>query len=220
MEVIFKESNRVFYKVILINGDKYLLDLTTVIPKLFFWGCKTQIITVNMIKLEEKDSRFEGLVKTVNKSFGPALGVAISGILYGLMDGIFFKYNISHNFPLKIFLLAFSVLLAFVVFKIIVVTIRYNLNRRFPDKSAHHLIKFKVLTQKKQVNLCKTLPFIAGIYLIIFCMYMLTDNGTEGGFLIINSIVTLGIFTLFLGMLPLRESFEKNEILFDSIEGL
>lgn len=220
MEVVFKESNRVFYKVILVDGDKYLLDLTTVIPKLFFWQFKTQIITVSMIKLEEKDSSFEGLVKTVDKSFGPALGVVISGILYSLMDDIFLKYNISQNFSLKIFLLAFSVLLSFIVFKVIVVAIRYNVNRRIPDKSTHHRITFKVLTQKSHINLYKTLPFIVGIYLIIFCMYMLTNNGTEGGFLIINSIVTLGIFTLFLGMLPLRESFEKNEILFEAIEEL
>ena len=49
---------------------------------------------------------------------------------------------------------------------------------------------------------------------------MVTDNGTEASILIINYIMLLGFFTVILGMLPLRESYEKQEIIFDRIEKL
>ena len=81
-------------------------------------------------------------------------------------------------------------------------------------------IVFKLASSQRQLKLYKLLPilFVAVIGSLVF--YMVTDNGTEASILVINYIMLLGFFTVILGMLPLRESYEKQEIIFEKIEKL
>ena len=74
-------------------------------------------------------------------------------------------------------------------------------------------IVFKLARSQRQLKLYKLLPIL--FVMVIGCLgfYIFTDNGTEASILIVNSILFLGFFTVILGMLPLRESYEKQEII-------
>ena len=186
MKVKFKETNKVFFKIVEVEGEKYILDLTTVRPKSYFWGSLPDEITAKMQKLDKRDMRFESVAPTMSKSIGIAIGTAIGGSGYRLVTNFFRNNGISHNLPLKIGL--------------------YGL--------------FKPVGNKRQLKHYKLLPFILVPTLGCFVFYLYTVNGTEGALLVINSILLLGFFTVILGMSPLRESVEKQEIIFDRIEKL
>ena len=85
MKVKFKETNKVFFKIVEVEGEKYILDLTTVSPKAYFWGSLPDEITAKMQKLDKRDMRFESVAPTMSKSIGIAIGTAIGGSGYRLV---------------------------------------------------------------------------------------------------------------------------------------
>ena len=97
---------------------------------------------------------------------------------------------------------------------------RHNLQQKLSSKETKHQIVFKLARPQRQLKLYKLLPIL--FVMVIGCLgfYIFTDNGTEASILIVNSILFLGFFTVILGMLPLRESYEKQEIIFDRVEKL
>ena len=50
MELKFKETNKTFHKIVEVEGEKYLLDMTTISPKTYFWGSLPNEITAKMLK--------------------------------------------------------------------------------------------------------------------------------------------------------------------------
>ena len=116
MKVKFKETNKVFFKIVEVEGEKYILDLTTVRPKSYFWGSLPDEITAKMQKLDKRDMRFESVAPTMSKSIGIAIGTAIGGSGYRLVTNFFRNNGISHNLPLKIGLYGLFISLAYLAF--------------------------------------------------------------------------------------------------------
>lgn len=220
MKVKFKETNKVFFKIVEVGGEKYILDLTTVSPKSYFWGSLPDEITAKMQKLDKRDMRFESVAPTMSKSIGVAIGVAIGGSGYRLVTNFFRNNGISHNLPLKIGLYGLFIFLAYLAFWFIAIRARHSVQKRLENKVSNYQITFKPVGNKRQLKHYKLLPFILVPTLGCFAFYLYTVNGTEGALLVINSILLLGFFTVILGMSPLRESVEKQEIIFDRIEKL
>ena len=98
MKVKFKETNKVFFKIVEVGGEKYILDLTTVRPKSYFWGSFPDEITAKMQKLDKRDTRFESVAPTMSKSIGVAIGVAIGGSGYRLVTNFFRNNGIKDKF--------------------------------------------------------------------------------------------------------------------------
>ena len=220
MELKFKETNKTFHKIVEVEGEKYLLDMTTISPKTYFWGSLPNEITAKMLKLDKRDTSFEGLSPTMSKTLGIAIGVVIGGAGYRLVTNSFISYDISHNFPFKLGLFVLFIVLAYVIFWFIVLGVRYRVYQKLSNKKSKYQITFKRSRSRRQLKLYRLLPFIFAVFLGCFGFYTFIDNGTEGSILIISCLLLLGFFSLILGMLPLRESYEKQDIIFEKIEKL
>lgn len=220
MELKFKETNKTFHKIVEFKGEKYLLDMTSISPKTYFWGYLPSEITAKCLKLDKRDTRFESVAPTMIKSIGIGIGVAIGGACYGTVTNAFKSYDISHNISFKLGLFVLFIALAYLTFRFIAFVVRYNLQRKLSSKETKYQIVFKLVKPQRQLKLYKLLPIL--FVMVIGCLgfYIFTDNGTEASILIINSILFLGFFTVILGMLPLRESYEKQEIILKKIEKL
>ena len=216
MELKFKETNKTFHKIVEFKGEKYLLDMTSISPKTYFWGSLPSEITAKCLKLDKRDTSFESLAPTMSKSIGIGIGVAC----YGIVTNAFKSYDISHNISFKLGLFFLSIVLAYLTFRFIAFVVRHNLQQKLSSKETKYQIVFKLASSQRQLKLYKLLPIL--FVAVIGCLgfYIFTDNGTEASILIINSILFLGFFTVILGMLPLRESYEKQEIIFEKIEKL
>ena len=220
MELKFKETNKTFHKIVEFKGEKYLLDMTSISPKTYFWGSLPSEITAKCLKLDKRDTSFESLAPTISKSLGIGIGVAIGGACYGIVTNAFKSYDISHNISFKLGLFVLFIVLAYLTFRFIAFVVRRSLHQKLSSKGTKYQIIFKLARSQRQLKLYKLLPilFVAVIGSLVF--YMVTDNGTEASILVINYIMLLGFFTVILGMLPLRESYEKQEIIFDRVEKL
>ena len=220
MELKFKETNKTFHKIVEFKGEKYLLDMTSISPKTYFWGSLPSEITAKCLKLDKRDTSFESLAPTISKSLGIGIGVAIGGACYGIVTNAFKSYDISHNISFKLGLFVLFIVLAYLTFRFIAFVVRRSLHQKLSSKGTKYQIIFKLARSQRQLKLYKLLPilFVAVIGSLVF--YMVTDNGTEASILIINYTMLLGFFTVILGMLPLRESYEKQEIIFDRVEKL
>ncbi len=220
VELKFKETNKTFHKIVEFKGEKYLLDMTSISPKTYFWGALPSEITAKCLKLDKRDTSFESLAPTMSKSLGIGIGVAIGGACYGIVTNAFKSYDISHNISFKLGLFVLFIVLAYLTFRFIAFVVRRSLHQKFSSKGTKYQIVFKLATSQRQLKLYKLLPIL--FVAVIGCLgfYIFTDNGTEASILIINSILFLGFFTVILGMLPLRESYEKQEIIFDRVEKL
>lgn len=220
VELKFKETNKTFHKIVEFKGEKYLLDMTSISPKTYFWGALPSEITAKCLKLDKRDTSFESLAPTMSKSLGIGIGVAIGGACYGIVTNAFKSYDISHNISFKLGLFVLFIVLAYLTFRFIAFVVRRSLHQKLSSKGTKYQIIFKLARSQRQLKLYKLLPilFVAVIGSLVF--YMVTDNGTEASILIINYIMLLGFFTVILGMLPLRESYEKQEIIFDRVEKL
>ena len=218
MELKFKETNKTFHKIVEFKGEKYLLDMTSISPKTYFWGSLPSEITAKCLKLDKRDTSFESLAPTMSKSLGIGVGVAIGGACYGIVTNAFKSYDISHNISFKLGLFVLFIVLAYLTFRFIAFVVRRSLHQKISSKGTKYQIVFKLARSQRQLKLYKLLPilFVAVIGSLVF--YMVTDNGTEASILIINYIILLGFFTVILGMLPLRESYEKQEIIFEKIK--
>ena len=220
MKVKFKETNKVFFKIVEVGGEKYILDLTTVSPKTYFWGSLPNEITAKCLKLDKRDTSFESLAPTMSRSLGIGIGVAIGGACYGIVTNAFKSYDISHNISFKLGLFLLSIVLAYLTFRFIAFVVRRNLQQKHSNKETKYQIVFKLASSQRQLKLYKLLPILFVAVIGCLAFYIFTDNGTEASILIINSILFLGFFTVILGMLPVRESYEKQEIIFEKIEKL
>ena len=220
MELKFKETNKTFHKIVEFKAEKYLLDMTSISPKTYFWGSLPSEITAKCLKLDKRDTSFERLAPTMSKSLGIGIGVAIGGACYGIVTNAFKSYDISHNISFKLGFFLLSIFLAYLTFWFIAFVVRRSLHQKLSSKGTNYQIVFKLARSQRQLKLYKLLPIL--FVAVIGCLgfYIFTDNGTEASILIINSILFLGFFTVILGMLPLRESYEKQELIFEKIEKL
>ena len=124
MELKFKETNKTFHKIVEFKGEKYLLDMTTVSPKTYFWGALPNEITAKMLKLDKRDTSFESLAPTMGKSLGIGIGVAIGGACYRIVTNVFKSYDISHNISFKLGFFLLSIFLAYLTFWFIAFVVR------------------------------------------------------------------------------------------------
>lgn len=171
-----------------------------------------------MVKLEKHDKTFEGLAPTMSKSPGTAIGLAIGGSSYRLMNSFFKTHDVSHNTPLKLGLFVLTIVLTYLAFWGFVTFLRYSVCERVPNREQRYKITFKGVAEQGNFVGCKLTMFFSVVNLVCSILYFLNNDGTEGVFAGLNCLVLLLVFTFSLGMLPLRESYEKQEIIFEKIE--
>lgn len=220
MDVQFKESNHAFYKILEIDQESYLLDVTSISPKTYFWGHLPQEISGNMVKVGSKVKAFEGLAPSLGRSPAVLVGLTIAIPLTRMTDGLFRTYGVSQNLPLKLGLFALSILVAYLIFWLIAYSVRFRVGQKLPKKSPRYRIVFEATKSRRQGMFYKALAIYLALSLGIFACYLILNNRTESGLLIIHCLLSLAFFTLFLGILPIRDCYEKGEVRFKKLEKL
>ena len=138
VELKFKETNKTFHKIVEFKGEKYLLDMTSISPKTYFWGALPSEITAKCLKLDKRDTSFESLAPTMSKSLGIGIGVAIGGACYGIVTNAFKSYDISHNISFKLGLFVLFIVLAYLTFRFIAFVVRRSLHQKFSSKGTKY----------------------------------------------------------------------------------
>lgn len=221
MSIVFKETNKMFYKIVEEEGEKYLFDMTTISPKTYFWGSLPEKITVDGVKLKKTDGRFEKVVTAkASKSSATVFSLGLGVPLSQFMTALFKAYQVSNHLSLKIALFLLSVFASYLTTLLIIDFIRRSISRRIVNSERQYRLTFKRVTQKRQLEIYKIVALYIVLNLILLTFYFSIKNGTEGGDIVIAFIVSLGFFLLVSGVLPLRERYEKQEIAFEKIEEL
>lgn len=50
----YKETSIFCHQLVEYDGKKFLLDASTMKPKLYYWGLPTEVITVEMMEVDKK----------------------------------------------------------------------------------------------------------------------------------------------------------------------
>lgn len=50
----YKETSIFCHQLVEYDGEKFLLDASTMKPKLYYWGWPTEVITVEMMEVDKK----------------------------------------------------------------------------------------------------------------------------------------------------------------------
>ena len=61
MELKFKNSSMTCFQIVQLDQEskKYIMDTSTMSPKSYYWGFKTDTITVGMVEIEKNNNQFE-----------------------------------------------------------------------------------------------------------------------------------------------------------------
>ena len=218
MELKFKNSSMMCFQIVQIDQEskKYVMDTSTISPKSYYWGIKTDTITVDMVEIEKNNNQFEiKPSRPVNATMIAIIVQPIVKVSYDALKELFIHNNISEQILLKLLLFSISMLISYFAAVISLRLAHKKAEKWIPNNANKYMVTFT--TTKKSNG--GVYPFI-GLNLLCLLFFLGLNNGTEGALLVINSILLLGLFTVILGMSPLRESVEKQEIIFDRIEKL
>ena len=60
MELKFKNSSMTCFQIVQLDQEskKYIMDTSTMSPKSYYWGFKTDTITVGMVEIEKNNNQF------------------------------------------------------------------------------------------------------------------------------------------------------------------
>ena len=60
VELKFKNSSMMCFQIVQIDQEskKYVMDTSTISPKSYYWGIKTDTITVDMVEIEKNNNQF------------------------------------------------------------------------------------------------------------------------------------------------------------------
>ncbi|MEG3142065.1 hypothetical protein SD436_01285 [Streptococcus sp. 2A/TPW/M5] len=96
------------------ESKKYIMDTSTMSPKSYYWGFKTDTITVGMVEIEKNNNQFEIKPTTpVSTTMAAIIVQPIVKIGYDVIKRLFIKNNLSEQVLLKLLLFAISMLISY-----------------------------------------------------------------------------------------------------------
>ena len=117
MELKFKNSNMTCFQIVSTDQEskKYIMDTSTMSPKSYYWGIKTDTITVDMVEIEKNNTQFEIKPTTPVSTIMVAIIVQpIVKVGYDVLKRLFIQNNLSEQVLLKLLLFAISMLISYV----------------------------------------------------------------------------------------------------------
>ena len=207
VQLKFSNSNIFSYKLVEgVQKKKYLMDLSSVRPKSVIWGGLPDTVSVTAYELEDENVQFELKNKTSN-GLKAGIIVAIQPLLYTLYNflySLFVSYKIAQQLGIKTLLFAISMLISYLI---VISFLNFNKKK-----------VMKRLGQKRSVQTFVFKPtkriydgyFIFIISLVCYVVYLSINNGSEGAFLIVNTILSMLCFAYTNSAIPVAEYYKTD----------
>lgn len=196
------------------ESKKYVMDTSTINPKSYYWGIKTDTITVNMVEIEKNNNQFAIKPRRpVNATMIAIIVQPIVKVSYDALKELFIHNNISEQLLIKLFLFAISMLISYFAILISLKLSHKKADKWIPKNSNKYTVTFTTIKKSNG----GVYPFI-GLILLCLLFFLCLNNGTEGAFLVINGIVSLFFFMFTLGSFPIAHPYKHGQIEVEKIE--
>ena len=216
VELKFKNSSMMCFQIVQIDQEskKYVMDTSTISPKSYYWGIKTDTITVDMVEIEKNNNQFAIKPRRpVNATMIAIIVQPIVKVSYDALKELFIHNNISEQILLKLLLFAISMLISYFAILISLKFSHKKADKWIPKNSNKYIVTFKTI-QKSNGGVY---PFVGAIALCLL-FFLGLNNGTEGAFLAINGIVSLFFFMFTLGSFPISHLYKHSQVEVEKIE--
>ena len=216
MELKFKNSSMMCFQIVQIDKEskKYVMDTSTISPKSYYWGIKTDTITVDMVEIEKNNNQFEiKPSRPVSATMGAIIVQPIVKVSYDALKKFFIHNNISEQILLKLLLFAISMLISYFAILISLKLSHKKADKWIPQNSNKYIVTFTTI-QKSNGGVY---PLVGAIALCLL-FFLGLNNGTEGAFLVINGIVSLFFFMFTLGSFPIAHFYKQGQVGVEKIE--
>lgn len=216
MELKFKNSRMMCFQIVQIDQEskKYIMDTSTMSPKSYYWGFKTDTITVDMVEIEKNNNQFENKPTTpVSTTMAAIIVQPIVKVGYDVIKRLFIKNNLSEQVLLKLLLFAISILISYIAILISLKVAHIKAEKWIPKNSHKYTVTFTTIKKSNG----GVYP-LAGAILICLLFFLGENNGTEGAFLVINGIISLFFFMFTLGSFPIAFPYKHGQIVLENIE--
>ena len=196
------------------ESKKYVMDTSTISPKSYYWGIKTDTITVDMVEIEKNNNQFEiKPSRPVNATMIAIIVQPIVKVSYDALKELFIHNNISEQILLKLLLFAISMLISYFAILISLKLSHKKEDKWIPQNSNKYMVTFTTI-QKSNGGVY---PLVGAIALCLL-FFLGLNNGTEGAFLVINGIVSLFFFMFTLGSFPIAHFYKQGQVEVEKIE--
>ena len=216
VELKFKNSSMMCFQIVQIDQEskKYVMDTSTISPKSYYWGLKTDTITVDMVEIEKNNNQFEiKSSRPVSATMGAIIVQPIVKVSYDALNKFFIHNNISEQILLKLLLFAISMLISYFAILISLKLSHKKADKWIPQNSNKYTVTFTTI-QKSNGGVY---PFVGAIALCLL-FFLGLNNGTEGAFLVINGIISLFFFMFTLGSFPIAHLYKHGQVEVEKIE--
>ena len=216
MELKFKNSSMMCFQIVQIDKEskKYVMDTSTISPKSYYWGIKTDTITVDMVEIEKNNNQFEiKPSRPVNATMIAIIVQPIVKVSYDALKELFIHNNISEQILLKLLLFAISMLISYFAILISLKLSHKKEDKWIPQNSNKYMVTFTTI-QKSNGGVY---PLVGAIALCLL-FFLGLNNGTEGAFLVIHGIVSLIFFMFTLGSFPTAHFYNQGQVEVEKIE--
>ena len=216
MELKFKNSSMTCFQIVQIaqESKKYVMDTSAISPKSYYWGFKTDTITVDMVEIEKNNNQFEiKPSRPVSATMGAVIVQPIVKVSYDALKNFFIHNNISEQILLKLLLFAISMLISYFAILISLKLSHKKADKWIPKNSNKYTVTFTTIKKSNG----GVYPFI-GLILLCLLFFLCLNNGTEGAFLVINGIVSLFFFMFTLGSFPIAHLYKHGQVEVEKIE--
>ena len=207
VQLKFSNSNIFSYKLVEgVQKKKYLMDLSSVRPKSVIWGGLPDTVSVTAYELENENVQFELKNKTNN---GMKIGiiVALQPLLYTLYNflySLFVSYKIAQQLGIKTLLFAISMLISYLIVITFLSSNKKKVMNRLGQKRFVQTFVFKPTKRIYDGY------FIFIISLVCYVVYLSINNGSEGAFLIVNTVLSMLCFAYTNSAIPVAEYYKTD----------
>lgn len=211
----YRETSIFCHQLVEFDDKKFLLDASTMKPKLYYWGWQTEEITVEML---EVDKKVEITGTPVNKLNGATVAIIVQpfiGVVYSILKNLFREYAISQQMFLKLVLFVVAMFISYLLFRFSLGKARKKVKNLFPTATKRYRITFKPIPERKQIFDAHLLNVAL---LACLAMYLFNNNGQEGIFLVIGGILTAFLLTFEFGKVPVLLGAKTGNLIFEGIQ--
>lgn len=148
VELKFKNSSMMCFQIVQIDQEskKYVMDTSTISPKSYYWGIKTDTITVDMVEIEKNNNQFAIKPRRpVNATMIAIIVQPIVKVSYDALKELFIHNNISEQILLKLLLFAISMLISYFAILISLKFSHKKADKWISKNSNKYIVTFKTI---------------------------------------------------------------------------